>query len=137
MFKVNNRNTTKGCEICSKSTIKAPDRRQGSLCSCFFGILNIFYTFFYCFYCWLWASNVTWENPNFYLQNYFKVISYDTKQSQNNVTLVITEGFLIVYNSRTKKLINKRFAFFTVIYDYTYTRNLEKISLALLKKYNP
>ena len=77
------------------------------------------------------------ENPNFYLQNYFKVISYDTKQSQNNVTLVITEGFLIVYNSRTKKLINKRFAFFTVIYDYTYTRNLEKISLALLKKYNP
>ena len=28
VFKVNNRNTGKRCEICSKSTIKIPERRQ-------------------------------------------------------------------------------------------------------------
>ena len=28
MFKVNNRNTRKSCEICSKLTTKAPERRQ-------------------------------------------------------------------------------------------------------------
>ena len=28
MFKVNNRNTRKRCEICSKLTIKTPERRQ-------------------------------------------------------------------------------------------------------------
>ena len=31
MFKVNNRNTRTRCEICSKLTIKTPERRQGSL----------------------------------------------------------------------------------------------------------
>ena len=29
MFKVNNRNTRKSCEICSELTIKTPERRQG------------------------------------------------------------------------------------------------------------
>ena len=29
MFKVNNRNTRTGCEICSKLTIKTPEQRQG------------------------------------------------------------------------------------------------------------
>ena len=28
LFKVNNRNTRKRCEICSKLTIKTPERRQ-------------------------------------------------------------------------------------------------------------
>ena len=28
MFKVNNRNTRTGCEICSKLTIKTPERRH-------------------------------------------------------------------------------------------------------------
>ena len=28
MFKVNNKNTTPRCEICSKLTIKTPERRQ-------------------------------------------------------------------------------------------------------------
>ena len=31
MFKVNNRNTRAMCEICSKLTIRAPERRQVSL----------------------------------------------------------------------------------------------------------
>ena len=30
LFKVNNRNTSKKSEICSKSTIKTPERRHGS-----------------------------------------------------------------------------------------------------------
>ena len=30
LFKVNNRNTRKSCEICSKLTIKTPERRQWS-----------------------------------------------------------------------------------------------------------
>ena len=36
MFKVNNRNTRTMCEICSKLTIRAPERRQVS---------------FWCLYC--------------------------------------------------------------------------------------
>ena len=35
MFKVNNRNTRTRCEICSKLTIKTPERRQ-SLFWCFY-----------------------------------------------------------------------------------------------------
>ena len=29
LFKVNNRNTRKNCEICSKLTIKTPEQRHG------------------------------------------------------------------------------------------------------------
>ena len=42
LFKVNNRNTRKRCEICSKITIK---KHQ-----------NDVITFFYFLYCWLWTS---------------------------------------------------------------------------------
>ena len=42
LFKDNNRNSRKRCEICSKLTIKT--------------LSNIFHTFFYCLYCWLWTS---------------------------------------------------------------------------------
>ena len=41
MFKVNNRNTRTWCEICSKLTMKTPERRQASLLL----TLNIFHTF--------------------------------------------------------------------------------------------
>ena len=56
LFKVNNRNSTKRCDICSKLTIKKPERHQ--LCFSWVLLLNLskFHTFFYCFYCWLWAS---------------------------------------------------------------------------------
>ena len=33
MFKVNNRNTKRRCEICSKLTIKTPERRYFTACS--------------------------------------------------------------------------------------------------------
>ena len=39
MFKVNNRNTTKRCEICPKLTIKTPEQRQ--LCHSGVLIVNI------------------------------------------------------------------------------------------------
>ena len=48
LFKVNNRNTTTRCEICSKLTTKMPiDVVPVSLLL----TLNIFHTLLYCFYC--------------------------------------------------------------------------------------
>ena len=44
LFKVNNRNTRKICKICSKLTIKTPERRQWRSSGVF--IINIFHTFF-------------------------------------------------------------------------------------------
>ena len=41
MNKVNSGKTRASCEICSKLTIKTPERR------------NIFHTLFWCFYCYL------------------------------------------------------------------------------------
>ena len=41
LYKVNNRNTRKRCEICSKLTIETP---------------HLFHIFFQCFYYWLWTS---------------------------------------------------------------------------------
>ena len=43
LFKVNNRNARKSCEICSKLTIKTPER---PLLSSLLFALNIFHTFF-------------------------------------------------------------------------------------------
>ena len=44
LFKVNNRNTTKRCEMCSKLTIETLENVTGD----FLLTLNIFHTFFYC-----------------------------------------------------------------------------------------
>ena len=52
LFQVNNRNIRKRCEICLKLTIKTPDIVLVVLLS----TLNIFHTFFRCFYCWLWTN---------------------------------------------------------------------------------
>ena len=46
MFKVNNRNTKTRCEICSKLTIKTPERRQWRRSGVFVVTLNIFHTLF-------------------------------------------------------------------------------------------
>ena len=79
LFKVNNRNTRKRCEIRSKLTIIAPERRHCRCSGVFiinFGhishlflvflllILNIFHTFFQCFCCWFEQANVSWEVCN-------------------------------------------------------------------------
>ena len=52
LFKVNNRNTWTMYEICSKLTIKIPERCWWSLLL----TLNRFHTLLWYFYCWLWAS---------------------------------------------------------------------------------
>ena len=46
MFKVNNRNTKTRCEICSKFTIKTPERRQWRRSGVSVVTLNIFHTLF-------------------------------------------------------------------------------------------
>ena len=46
LLKVNNRNTRKRCEICSKLTIKIPERRQWRLLVSLLLTLNIFHTLF-------------------------------------------------------------------------------------------
>ena len=45
LFKVNNRSTSKRCEICLKLTIKTPERRHDVLMFLLL-ILNILHTFF-------------------------------------------------------------------------------------------
>ena len=43
-------------EICSKLTIKTPERRHWSRFGVYFVNFNVFHTFFYCFLRWLWTS---------------------------------------------------------------------------------
>ena len=45
MFKVNNKNSRKKCEICSKLTIKTPERRHGVFNVTFEHISYLFLTF--------------------------------------------------------------------------------------------
>ena len=55
-FKVNNRNTGKRCEMCSKLTVKTPERHRWR---CFgVSIINFEHILilFYCFYCWFWVG---------------------------------------------------------------------------------
>ena len=79
LFKVNNRNTRKSCEICSKLTIKTLERRRSGFC-----------------YCWLWTyftpfssvSNVGFEQVNVSLtleNKYDKVL----KGTLSYVTMLI------------------------------------------------
>ena len=59
LFKVNNRNTRKRCKICSKLTIKTPERRHWRRTGVF--IVNFentrmaLLTSYWCLYRWLWA----------------------------------------------------------------------------------
>ena len=56
LFKVNNRNIRKRCEIYSKLTIKHKNDVTGVLLVFLLLTLNIFHVFFWCFYCWLWRG---------------------------------------------------------------------------------
>ena len=46
LLKANNRNTKTRCEICSKLTIKTPERRHGVVLVSLLSTLNIFHTLF-------------------------------------------------------------------------------------------
>ena len=57
LFKVNNKNSRKSCEIYSKLT-KKPTRMMSMTWVLVFFLLTLhmFHTFFYCCYCWIWAN---------------------------------------------------------------------------------
>ena len=56
LFKFNNGTTKERCEICSKIT------KVNDVVLVFLLLtLNIFHTFFLCFYWWLWTSKCYWE----------------------------------------------------------------------------
>ena len=74
------KSTTKAveiCEICSKLTIKTPERPQWFLSSIFMLTLNILHTFFNCFYCWLWTGKCFLWNSNSNQVTKFKKIARD------------------------------------------------------------
>ena len=59
LFIVNNINTRKRCEICSKLTIKSPQRRSTVFIVNLEHISYIYHTYhisFWWFHCWLWTS---------------------------------------------------------------------------------
>ena len=66
LLKFNNGNIKKLYEICSKLTIKTPERRQDALSwfrsGVFILTLNRFHTMFWCFNCWLWTSKSQQRN---------------------------------------------------------------------------
>ena len=55
-FKFNNRSIRKRCEICSKLTIKHQNNVNDAVLVFLLLTLNIFHTFLYCFFCWIWTS---------------------------------------------------------------------------------
>ena len=71
LFKVNNRKTRKRCEICSKLTMKIPERRPDVVLVFLLLILNIFHTFFLFFYWWLLTSKCFLGNSSKFLNRWF------------------------------------------------------------------
>ena len=71
LFKINNRNTTKRCKIYLKLIIKTTNNVNDVVLVSLLLTLNIFQTFFYCCYCWLWTGKC--------LLGYFKVYFYATR----------------------------------------------------------
>ena len=56
LFKLNNRNGIKRCEICSEPTIKTLEDIIDVILVSLLLILNILHTFLCCFYDWFWTS---------------------------------------------------------------------------------
>ena len=74
LFKVNNRKTRKRCEICSKLTMKIPERRPDVVLVFLLLILNIFHTFFLFFYWCFERVNVFWGTiVNFLIGGLFHI----------------------------------------------------------------
>ena len=70
LFKINNGNTRKRCEIRLKWTIMTPNNVNGVVLMSLLLTLNIFYTFFSVFIVYFEQVNVCWvvKNPNSHLQ---------------------------------------------------------------------
>ena len=71
LLKVNNRNTRTRREICSKLIIKTLERRQLYTTTLWL-TLNIFRTFFYCFYRYLWAGKCRLGTHTGHWRTYWK-----------------------------------------------------------------
>ena len=56
LFKANNRNTRKRCEMCSKIIIKTQKDVIDVILMFLLLTVNIFHRFFYCFFCWPWKN---------------------------------------------------------------------------------
>ena len=96
MFKVNNRNTRKSCEICSKLTIKTPERRRSGV---FMLTLNIIHTFFSVSIVDFKQVNVNWDNCLKYLstiilkQHYIQVL-FPSENSATASVINLTVRFI-------------------------------------------
>ena len=56
VFKVMNRNTRKRPDICSKLTMKIPERRHWGSSGVFIINFELFQIFLWFYYCWFWTS---------------------------------------------------------------------------------
>ena len=85
LFKVNNRNTRKIYEICSKLTINTLEQRHWQRSGVLLSTLNRFHTLFWCFHWWLRTSKCRLgvyksSSPVVFLKKLFWQISQDTFQ---------------------------------------------------------
>ena len=90
LLKVSNRNTRTRCEICSKLTIKAPERRLGFLRSCFAGLMAaIFYFIFVLNLKEVWKSQVRKSNYNIELRKITSHVELLNRKMKNKILKVL------------------------------------------------
>ena len=68
LFKVISQDIRKWCEICSELTIKTPERCKNVVLVPLLLTLNIFHTFFKCFYWWFWTGKCFFVRFHFHCQ---------------------------------------------------------------------
>ena len=84
LFKVNNGNTIRRFEICSKLTIKTPEWHQWGRSGVFMVNSEHIKHLFPVFYCWLWTSTyVSWDLRYDLMIAYFCTIAYNTTRIQH------------------------------------------------------
>ena len=77
LFKVNDGYTRTMCEICSKLTIKTPERRHDVFLVSLLLTFNKFHTLFLCFHCWLWTRKYWLRKPRVIHKHYRKELLFD------------------------------------------------------------
>ena len=80
LLNVNNSNTTRSCEICSKLMIKIPDRHHGIVLLLFLLTLKISDTLFFYFYCYLWRCNCLLRLGSTFLTQFTPISHFHTPQ---------------------------------------------------------
>ena len=110
-FKVNNRNTKKRCEICSKFTIKAPERLEWLV---FLLTLNIFDTFL----CLRWKETAKINFPHFRTPKSFCMCKLSTR---TKISRLILHGVHNIQSIRMshKKRLDPGFLTVEILYETT------------------